>query len=135
MDGTSEFPVAKCTERLKVRIYCMKAHSLAPMRAGNSSNPYLELNLIIPKGDIANKVYNGDVSWVFLVYIAVFNLILIFFLKFEINRLKVYFHLVMMQITKQIQLNQILMHGMKWMLYYRVYLVLERQFRRQFYWV
>ena len=65
IDGTSQFPSSAGSEKLKVRIYCMKAHSLAPMRAGNSSNPYLELNLIIPKGDIANKVYQGEVPGLF----------------------------------------------------------------------
>jgi hypothetical protein len=65
IDGTSKFPGGNGTEKLKVRIYCMKAHSLAPMRAGNSSNPFLELNLIIPKGDIFDKVYNGEVPGLF----------------------------------------------------------------------
>ena len=31
----AKYPGGGGTERLKVRIYCMKAHSLAPMRAGN----------------------------------------------------------------------------------------------------
>ena len=62
---SAKFPAGGGTERLKVRIYCMKAHSLAPMRAGNSSNPYLELALVIPKGDIADKVYQGEVPGLF----------------------------------------------------------------------
>ena len=58
---TAKFPGGGGTERLKVRVYCMKSHSLAPMRAGNSSNPYLELSMLIPKGDIADKLYNGEI--------------------------------------------------------------------------
>ena len=61
----AKYPGGGGTERLKVRIYCMKAHSLAPMRAGNSSNPYLELSMIIPKGDIADKLYAGDIPGLF----------------------------------------------------------------------
>jgi hypothetical protein len=56
---------AGATEWLKVRVYIIKAHSLAPMRAGNSSNPYVELQLNIPQGDIADMHYQNAFQGLF----------------------------------------------------------------------